>query len=150
MNGEALWTNERAAVRMQQWSRKKHPIVPGTFVEVWPPSCRLCRCIERLTEGPHWQVGHHVREQIWNRTSNEKQILLSKCYFLLLLNFLVRKYLFWIPYCKCDCFCTTACHCFTVRWWMRAFVAVFLAVVIRKVIRFIYRSLFRLGETGSL
>lgn len=30
VNGEALRTNGRAVVRMQQWSRKKQPIVPGT------------------------------------------------------------------------------------------------------------------------
>lgn len=28
--GEELWTNGRAVVRMQLWSRKKQPIVPGT------------------------------------------------------------------------------------------------------------------------
>lgn len=30
VNGEELWTNGRAVVRMQLWSRKKQPIVPGT------------------------------------------------------------------------------------------------------------------------
>lgn len=31
MNADALRTNGRAVVRMQQWSRKKQPIVPGTL-----------------------------------------------------------------------------------------------------------------------
>lgn len=63
MNGAALWTNGRAVVRMQQWSRKKHPIVPGTLKKCdLPPAGSGCSALsEHLTDSiPHWQVWRTV------------------------------------------------------------------------------------------
>lgn len=99
MNGAALWTNGRAVVRMQQWSRKKHPIVPETLKKCdLPPAGTDCSALTAHWPDPisHWQVWRtgDIRFITWQfiigslwvsevfifgkRSSNKKMLLFHK------------------------------------------------------------------------